>query len=48
MTYWEYDAAVMRFQRILEAVGISRALKEAGVEVGDTVHIGEHELEWTD
>jgi len=46
MTNWEYDEAVMRFQRILEAMGISAALEEAGVEVGDTVRIGDIELEW--
>ena len=46
MTNWEYDEAVMRFQRILEAMGISAALEEAGVKVGDTVRIGDTELEW--
>ena len=46
MTNWEYDEAVMRFQRILEAMGISAALEKAGVEVGDTVSIGDIELEW--
>lgn len=46
MTYWDYDDALMRFQRILEAMGISKALEKAGVETGDTVTIGEMELEW--
>ena len=46
MTYWEHDQAIDRFQRILETIGIDKALKEAGVEVGDTVFIGEVELEW--
>jgi GTP-binding protein len=46
MTYWEYEEAVMRFQRILEALGITDALREAGIEPGDTVFIGDHELEW--
>jgi GTP-binding protein len=46
MTNWEYDEAVMRFQRILEAMGISAALEKAGIEIGDTVHIGDIELEW--
>jgi GTP-binding protein len=46
MTNWEYDEAVMRFQRILEAMGISAALEEAGIQVGDTVRIGDTELEW--
>lgn len=47
MTYWDYEEAVMRFQKILEALGVSQALEEAGVKVGDTVFIGDHELEWT-
>jgi GTPase len=48
MTYWDYEEAVLRFQRILETLGISEALIEAGVQVGDTVYIGDFELEWTD
>jgi GTP-binding protein len=48
MTYWELDEAVARFQRILELLGIYRALREAGVQQGDSVRIGEHELEWKD
>lgn len=48
MTYWDYDEAVARFQNILETLGITQALEDAGVEVGDTVFIGEFELEWTD
>jgi GTP-binding protein len=46
MTYWDYEDALMRFQRILEAMGVSEALINAGVQVGDTVYIGEIELEW--
>jgi GTP-binding protein len=48
MTYWEYDQSVRRFQRILHALGIDDALRRAGVQVGDTVSIGEYELEWED
>ena len=48
MTYWEMDEAVERFQRILAAMGIYEAMKQAGVKQGDTVRIGEHELEWHD
>jgi GTP-binding protein len=48
MTYWEFDEAVARFQRILELLGIYRALKESGVREGDTVRIGKYELEWKD
>ncbi len=46
MTYWEYDEAVARFQRILEATGIYQALLDAGVKPGDTVYIGDRELVW--
>ena len=48
MTYWDHDEAVMRFQHILGALGISEALEAAGVQPGDTVYIGEHELEWSE
>ena len=48
MTYWEYDEAVLRFQRILEALGVQRVLKESGVRDGDTVRIGNYDLEWTE
>lgn len=46
MTYWEYDEAVRRFQRILEHLGVEGALQQAGIQSGDTVRIGEYELEW--
>jgi GTP-binding protein len=48
MTYWEYDGSVRRFQRLLETIGVDQALREAGVKEGDTVFIGEYELEWQD
>jgi len=48
MTYWDYEEAVLRFQKILEVLGITQALTDAGVEPGDTVHIGDYELEWSD
>ena len=47
MTRWEYYDAVMRFQRILEALGITEALRERGVQDGDTVRFGDQELEWS-
>jgi GTP-binding protein len=46
MTYWEHDGSIRRFQKIMETLGIDKALREAGVEEGDTVAIGEFELEW--
>ncbi|HUN09406.1 MAG TPA: GTPase ObgE [Aggregatilineales bacterium] len=48
MTHWDFEDAVLRFQNILETLGVSAALEKAGVKVGDTVFIGEFELEWTD
>ena len=48
MTYWEHYQSMRRFQRILETLGIDKALREAGVQNGDIVHIGEFELEWQD
>ncbi len=48
MTYFEFDATLLRFQKILASMGISDALEEAGVQVGDSVFIGDQELEWGD
>ncbi|HWQ83445.1 MAG TPA: GTPase ObgE [Anaerolineales bacterium] len=48
MTYWGEFQSIRRFQRILEHAGIDEALREAGVKEGDTVYIGEYELEWSD
>ena len=48
MTYWEHFQSVRRFQRILETLGIDKALRQAGVQLGDTVYIGDFELEWQD
>ena len=48
MTYWNNDASIRRFQRILETLDIDKALREAGVAEGDIVYIGEYELEWSD
>jgi len=48
MTYWESDESIRRFQRILETIGIDRELRSLGVKEGDTVTIGQYELEWRD
>ncbi len=48
MTYWEYDEAVRRFQRLLDRMGVEDELRQAGAQPGDTVRIGDHELEWQD
>jgi GTP-binding protein len=45
-TMWEYHDAVQRAGRLLEAMGVIDALREAGVQPEDTVRIGNIELEW--
>ncbi len=46
MTYFEFDATLLRFQQVLERTGVTKAMEEAGVKAGDTVFIGDQELEW--
>lgn len=49
MTYWEYEGSVRRFQKLMEHLGVDSALRQAGIEEGDTVFIGDDaELEWMD
>ena len=48
MTYWQHDGSVRRFQKIMETLGVEDALRKAGIQEGDTVSIGEFELEWQD
>jgi GTP-binding protein len=46
MTVWNLDESVRRFQRQLRGIGVTQALRESGVEPGDTVTIGDTELVW--
>jgi len=48
MTYWENFESIRRFQRILQALGITAGLRESEIEEGDIVHIGKYELVWTE
>lgn len=48
MTYFEHQGSLRRFQRLMELLGVEKALREAGVEEGETVYIGNYELEWQD
>jgi GTP-binding protein len=48
MTYWEYDQSVRRFQLILQSLGVEEELRTLGAQEGDTVYIGDKELEWFD
>jgi GTPase len=45
-TMWQYQDAADRVQRQLDAMGVLKALREAGVQPGDSVRIGPLELEW--
>jgi len=45
MNSWE---ALEKLQITLDKTGISRALEQAGVQPGDTVHFGRQELTWED
>lgn len=46
MTDMESDQAVALMQRHLARMGVTAALEKAGVKAGDTVRIGDIELEW--
>ena len=48
MTYWDNYESIRRFQRILQALGITEALREKGIEEGNPVGIGDYELTWTE
>ena len=48
MTYFEHSGSLRRFQKLMEILGIETALREAGIKDGDTVMVGDHELEWQD
>ncbi|HEY3340989.1 MAG TPA: Obg family GTPase CgtA, partial [Anaerolineae bacterium] len=47
-TRWDLDEAVQRFQNLLQRTGISTELEQRGVKKGDTVYIGDYELEWSE
>ena len=46
MTPWDQSGSVRRFQLLMERLGVDKALREAGAQEGDTVYIGEYELEY--
>jgi GTPase len=48
MTYWEHDGSIRRFQKLMIHLGVDKALRNAGVQEGETVYIGDFELEWQD
>ncbi len=48
MTYWEHEGSVRRFQKLMESIGVDEALRKSGIQEGDTVAIGDYELDWQD
>lgn len=48
MTYWEYEGSLRRFQKLMETLGVEAALRNLGIEEGQSVFIDDYELEWQD
>jgi len=46
-TDWRYEESIRRLHRALERISVAKAMEEAGVQKGDTVYIGDAELEWS-
>jgi GTPase len=46
MTDFSNEEGADRFQRVLDASGISDALEDIGIQPGDVVHIADFELYW--
>ena len=46
MTNWDYYEAVRRFQRILEAQGISAELRRSGAKQGDLIMVGDWDFNY--
>jgi GTP-binding protein len=47
-TDFDNEESAERFQRDLARLGVERELVRAGVSAGDSVRIGDIELEWED
>jgi GTPase len=45
-TIWAQEEGAARAHRVLQAMGVTEALRAAGIKEGDMVRIGEAELEW--
>jgi len=48
MTYWEHEGSLRRFQKLMETLGVEDALRDMGIEEGQSVFVDEIELEWQD
>ena len=46
MTPWDQTGSVRRFQKLMERLGVDEGLRKAGAQVGDSVFIGDFELEY--
>src|SRR5574341_394760 len=46
MTNFDQEEAILRLYRVFKAMGVTAALAQAGIRPGDSVRIGEVELEW--
>jgi GTP-binding protein len=47
-TRWDLDEAVQRFQNLLQRSGMTAELEKRGIKKGDTVYIGDYQLEWSE
>ena len=48
MTYFDQPGSVRRFQKLMAGLGVEKALRAEGIQQGDSVIVGEWELEWQD
>ncbi len=48
MTFFDQPGSVRRFQKLMAGLGVEKALRAAGIQEGESVIIGEWELEWQD
>lgn len=48
MTFFDQPGSVRRFQRFMAGIGVDKALREAGIQQGESVFIGDWELAWQD
>lgn len=48
MTFFDQPGSVRRFQRFMAGIGVDKALREAGIQEGESVFIGDWELAWQD
>ncbi len=48
MTFFDQPGSVRRFQRFMAGIGVDKALRNAGIQEGESVFIGDWELTWQD